>query len=267
MQSLEITKAHAEKFFDLHVPGTPLCLFNCWDVATAKAASKFGPAVATGSGAAAFAQGYDDGQNIPVEYVLGLAGRIAQSVDCPTTIDFEAGYTDDLELLSKYIVTLIESGVVGINLEDSTHGGSGGLASIESHLRKIESIRRTAEGLGVRFFINARSDAYLLKIGDEKVCLQETLLRGAQYKEAGASGLFVPFLYDLKSISEIVETVSLPLNILGSSKAPAIADLSDVGVARVSLGGWGYEVAMAAFSKQAKIFSDSKAYPIVDQIV
>lgn len=266
MPTLEITRQRADVFAELHVRGKPLCLFNCHDVASAQAAAKFGPAVATGSGAAAFAQGYDDGQKIPVDYVLGLASRIAASVDCPTTIDFEAGYTEDLDEIADHIRALINAGIVGINLEDSLHDGQKGLAELDAQIAKIERVRQIANEMGVNFFINARSDAYIHGIGDADTCLEETLRRGAAYAQAGASGLFVPFLVDLEAIAAIADQISLPLNILGFSKAPSVSELANAGVSRISLGGWGFEVAMAAFSKQAKIFAETGAYPSVEAI-
>ncbi len=251
----------AKAFADLHKAGDPLVLFNCWDVATAKASAAAFPAIATSSGAVAYAQGYEDGELIPLDFVLSLTARIATAVDCPVSIDLEAGYSDDPDDVARTVETLIENGIVGINLEDSLSNGQRGLIDPEVHANKIAAIRKTADRVGVPFFINARSDAFLLNIGDPQTCLDETLKREAAYSAAGASGLFVPFLFDLDIIKDIAARISLPLNVLATPKAAPIAALAKAGVSRVSLGGWPFEVAMGSFGAAAGTLAKTREYP------
>ena len=82
----------AKSFAELHRPGTPLLLYNIWDAGGAKALAEAGaPAVATGSWSLAAAQGYSDGQAIPLDLVLQIVARIAATVEVPLTVDFEGG--------------------------------------------------------------------------------------------------------------------------------------------------------------------------------
>ena len=261
MADLDTTARNAKRFADLHKAGDPLLLFNCWDVVTAKAAAKISPAIATGSAAVAFAQGYDDGQKIPLDYVMKLTKAMVDAVDCPVSVDFEAGYADSVNQLKVNVSRLIENGVVGINYEDSLANGKRGMVDILENTKRIEAIREAADKLGVALFINARTDAYLLNIGDAATCLSQTLERARHYQDAGASGIFVPFLNDRDQIGEIADTITLPLNVLGGSKAPSVAELSELGVARISLGGWPMEVALKAFSESAKAFTENGKYP------
>src|SRR3954471_21620885 len=90
-----------ETFAALHVPGDPLVLFNAWDAGSAEAVAKSGAkAIASGSASVAMANGFGDGQEVPLEFALANAARIARAVDLPVTIDFEGGYADDRDGLT-----------------------------------------------------------------------------------------------------------------------------------------------------------------------
>src|SRR5690349_1537045 len=111
-------------FAKLHVKGDPLVLFNAWDAGTAKAVSEAGAkAIATGSWAVAAANGYTDGEIIPLEEVLANLRRIVRSVDLPISLDFESGYSRSPDELSANTARVIEAGAIGINFEDQIIGG------------------------------------------------------------------------------------------------------------------------------------------------
>ncbi|HET9398748.1 MAG TPA: isocitrate lyase/phosphoenolpyruvate mutase family protein, partial [Sphingomicrobium sp.] len=85
-----------EDFARLHVSGDPLVLFNAWDAGSAQAVAKAGArAIATGSASVAMANGFGDGQQVPMEFALANARRIVEAVDLPVTVDFEGAYSDD----------------------------------------------------------------------------------------------------------------------------------------------------------------------------
>src|ERR1700719_4036098 len=109
----------AKRFAELHVKGAPLLLYNAWDAGSAKSIRDAGsPAIATSSWAVAEAQGYRDGEAIPIMLVEQIVARIASTVDAPVTVDFEGGYSEDDGNLAKNVSRLLELGVVGINFED-----------------------------------------------------------------------------------------------------------------------------------------------------
>src|ERR1700694_469315 len=63
----------AARFSELHVKGAPLLLYNAWDAGTAKSILDAGAkAIATSSWAVAEAQGYRDGESIPITFVTGM---------------------------------------------------------------------------------------------------------------------------------------------------------------------------------------------------
>ncbi len=104
----------AEMFRSLHVPHDPIILYNIWDAGSAKAVVRAGAkAIATGSWSVAAAQGYDDGEELPLDDALAVVGRILQSVECPVTVDFEGGYATDPDTLGQNVRRLLALGVIG----------------------------------------------------------------------------------------------------------------------------------------------------------
>lgn len=235
----------ANLFGQLHVSGTPLVLYNAWDAGSAKAIVDAGAAaVATGSWAVAAAQGYDDGENIPAEFVEQIVARIVATIDVPLSVDFEGGYTDDDPTLAQNISRLLDLGVVGINFEDRVVGGPG-FYDIDRQARRIATIRDTAERSSVPLFINARTDLFLGGRDNPAASMDAALDRARAYAAAGASGFFVPGLRDDALIGRICEDAPLPVNVMVMEGVSPTARLSTLGVARVSYGPLPYLRAMA----------------------
>src|SRR5467141_4745926 len=86
----------AKRFGELHAKGKPLLLYNAWDAGSAKSILAAGAkAIATSSWSVAEAQGYRDGEAIPIEFAEQITARIAATVDAPVTADIEGGYSED----------------------------------------------------------------------------------------------------------------------------------------------------------------------------
>src|SRR6195256_6365663 len=112
-------KQKAQQFAKLHVEGEPLILYNAWDAGSAKAIVESGAkAVATSSWSVAEAQGYRDGESIPLAFVEQIAARIAATVELPVTVDFEGGYSEAEAGLGRNIARVLDLGIVGGNFED-----------------------------------------------------------------------------------------------------------------------------------------------------
>src|SRR5215212_5032334 len=109
----------AKQFYDLHHSGKLLILPNIWDCLGAMLLEDLSyPAIATASASIAFTNGYDDGENIPFDVLLTLLKKIVSSVNVPVTADLESGYAENDIRLQENIKKLIDTGVVGINIED-----------------------------------------------------------------------------------------------------------------------------------------------------
>jgi len=231
-------KERAETFQRLHIKGDPLTLFNIWDAGSAKAVADAGAkAIATGSHSVAEANGYGDGQKLPLEIAIQNIERVVNAVDVPVTLDFEGGYATDVDTLKANIRRVIAAGAVGINFEDQIVGGEG-LYSIADQSKRIAAIREAADSVGVPLFINARTDVFLKArpgpFTDEH--LAEVIDRAAAYAAAGASGLFAPGLTDGETISELCGRSPLPVNIMVLPGTPSNKEMAALGVARISYG-------------------------------
>ncbi len=243
----------ARAFAALHQPGTPLVLYNCWDAGSGAAIAKGGaPALATGSWSVAAAQGYADGEAMPLDTLLQIASRITATSDVPVSLDFEGGYAVETDALSKNIAEVLATGVIGINFEDRVVQSSG-LYDIDTQTTRIAAIRAEADAHDVPLFINARTDLFLQsKPEDHGQHLDAAITRGKAYAEAGASGFFIPGLSDPDMVRAVCTAVSLPVNAMCLDITADVAPLAATGVARISFGPAPYRAAMKALTQQAE---------------
>lgn len=243
-----------DDFRALHVPGDPLVLFNIWDAGSTRAVAQAGAkAIATGSFGVAEANGLRDGETVPLELALDTLRRIVSVTDLPVSIDLEAGYGDTPDDVARSVEAAREAGAAGINMEDRLPG--------EKELVPVtDASKRIAAAAGAGIFVNARTDVYLgMKPEAIGLDLVEAVLERARaYADAGASGLFVPFLGHHPSINAICEGSPLPVNVLWGPGRGTPAELAALGVARISFGHGPWAAAMAWLGEQAKsVFSGS----------
>jgi 2-methylisocitrate lyase-like PEP mutase family enzyme len=222
-------------FADLHNPHEPLLIANVWDAASAVAAQEAGyQALGTSSAAIASTLGYEDGQGMPFDELFYMVTRILAVSKLPLSVDMEAGYGDSAEEIAANLRRLAETGVAGVNLEDSrVINGVRQLDDASDFSRILSTVCDALRSENCRLFLNIRTDTYLL---GHKDALQETILRGQRYKAAGADGLFVPCLTSEKDISLIAEATGLPLNVMCMPDLPSFDRLKRAGVSRISMG-------------------------------
>ena len=238
-------------FAALHQPGDPVILYNAWDAGSARAVAGAGAkAIATGSWSVAAAQGFADGEDLPLDLALATATRIAGVVDLPVTIDFEGGYAVAPEALAENFARLAHTGAIGCNFEDRVVEGEG-LHPIDAQIVRLKAARR---GIGEDFFLNARTDIFLQAPPDthDEAKADAAIARGLAYAEAGANGFFVPGLVDLDLLAKVCAAVPLPVNFMAFPGAPDTHAVAEAGVARVSYGPNPYRMAMAALAAAAQ---------------
>lgn len=238
-----------QTFAALHVPGDPVVLYNIWDVGSALAVIRAGAkALATGSHPVADANGWPDGQQVPIDFAFANAKRIADAAEVPLTVDFESAYSVDPGLGAANVVRLAATGAIGCNFEDQVIGGEG-LHPLKLQAQRIEAIRKA---VGDAFFINARTDLYLKTQGYDSALVDAVIERGKAFADAGASGFFVPRLADSRQIERIVRDVPLPLNVIAFPGAPAKKEWASAGVARISHGPFPHRALMAKLEEMAR---------------
>lgn len=244
----------AEQFASLHKKGDPVVLFNIWDAGSAAAVAEGGArAIATGSAPVAMAQGFSDGQNIPMDFALDNAKRIVDAVDLPVTLDFEGGYAADVLGIASNVQQALQTGVVGFNFEDQIVGTKD-LYDIETQAARVAAMREGCDAAGIPAFINARTDIFLKAAPDthDAAMLDDTIARAKAFADAGASGFFAPGLKDEAMIESLCAATDLPVNIIALPGTPDTPRLAELGVARVSYGPVPYRQMVKWLTEQAR---------------
>jgi 2-methylisocitrate lyase-like PEP mutase family enzyme len=238
-----------ETFAAQHVPGDPVILYNIWDVGSAHAVVAAGAkALATGSHPVADANGWPDGQQVPLDFALANARRIVDAVELPVTIDFESAYSADPHEGAANVSRLKGTGAVGCNFEDQVVGGEG-LHPLDLQVKRIAAIR---QAVGDDFFVNARTDLFLKTQTYDDALIEQVIERGKAFADAGASGFFVPRLSDPRQIERVVREVPLPLNVIAFPGAPDKKVWADAGVARISHGPFPHRALMKQLTEMAR---------------
>jgi 2-methylisocitrate lyase-like PEP mutase family enzyme len=247
-----------------------LLLPNAWDAGSARLMESLGAkAVATTSAGVAWTHGYPDGDSLPVRLLVSTVATISRAIRVPLTIDVEGGYSDDPAAVEETVAKVVEAGAVGINIEDGGHAP-------DLLCLKIERALRAGNHFGIDLFVNARTDVYLRSLAPEGKRVKETLSRARLYRDAGASGIFVPGLREPGEIRAVAADAGLPLNVMAWPGLPAAAELAQLGVRRLSAGSgiaqalWGKAAALAAdFLKSGKsepLGEGAMAYPAINAL-
>lgn len=227
----------AERFRKLHGGPRILALPNVWDAASARILEEAGyPAIATSSAAVAFSLGYPDGQRISREQMLEVVARIAHAVRVPVTADMESGYGTTVKDMVETARAVVAAEAIGMNLEDVTGDDGSSHVDLALQVEKIRAIKDTSASQGVPLVLNARTDIYLMPIGEEATRFERAVERLRAYRKAGADCLFAPGVSDRDTIAKLVKAIGAPLNILMSTGCPSLAELEKIGVARASAG-------------------------------
>jgi 2-methylisocitrate lyase-like PEP mutase family enzyme len=229
-------KQLAETFRQAHRPPPLLLLPNAWDAMSARQfeAAGFG-AVATTSGGVAWSLGFPDGESAPWPEVVAATERIVRAVRVPVTADIEAGYGETPDQVGKRITEILQTGVVGFNIEDGTTSPDQPVRSIEDASARIRAARVAAIAAGLPAVINARVDLYIKNVGDPASRFAETVRRGKAYLAAGADCIYPFGLADVDIIERLVKALDhAPVNIVARPDTP-MAALERIGVARISI--------------------------------
>lgn len=244
-----------ETFSQLHYSDEPLVMGNVWDVASAKVFEELGfKAIATSSAAIANSMGYEDGQNMPFGLLLETVQRIKKSISIPLSVDMERGYANTIPGIIQNIEKLHEAGVIGINIEDSLKDSR--LRSVESFQKLISCIANHLSRKNMQLFINARTDAFLLKLPN---AIDETVLRANAYEAAGANGLFIPFITSITDIKKVVAVTSLPVSVFFCKGLPDFKTLAGAGVKRISMGMALYNAVKKDLQKRIEMIQQSQS--------
>ena len=259
--NLQSQKEKAEVLLSLHTNGKLLVLPNVWNPIGARILEKTGfPAVATASAAISASLGYQDGEKIKRATAIDLIGRIARSVDVPVTADIETGYGESLSELEVTAQQVVESGAVGVNIEDGLEWG-GGLRTVEDQCQRISAFRKVAERCGVRLVINARTDSFVSSsFTSKEEAMEEAVKRAQAFSEAGADCFYPIGPGDETTVRVLRDRIPSPINILVSPTAAPLDVMQDIGVNRVSFGPYIFRSCTRRFEDIASVLLTTGDY-------
>ncbi|WP_431709762.1 isocitrate lyase/PEP mutase family protein [Glutamicibacter uratoxydans] len=230
--------SRAREFAQAHESGNILVLPTVWDTWSAKLAVDAGfSGLTIGSHPVADAIGSADGERMDFDEYLKTSKRIIDAVHVPVSVDVESGYgLPAAELMSK----LLEIGAVGANIEDVVHSEGKRVRERNEHADYIAAARDAADHAGVEFVINGRTDA--VKLGTEVFAdpLGEAAERIRLMEQAGARLVYPVGLTTAAQITQLVESVTVPLNVTAhpvhGHGAGGLSELTALGVRRVTFG-------------------------------
>jgi len=188
-----------------------------------------------------------DGEKIKLSTHLEIIERIVKSVDIPVTADIERGYSSDIKILRDSINKVIDTGVAGINIEDSMEE-EGLLRNIEEQCERISTVREVAEERGLHLVINARIDCFLS--GNDKPATEviaQVIKRAGEYLNAGADLVYPVGVLNLETITTLRKEISSPINILSSHRTIQLRTMQEIGINRVTFGPFVFRSALKKF--------------------
>ncbi len=258
----------ASEFLRFHTDQEVLVLLNSWDPGSSRLIEACGfKAIGTTSMGVSASLGYPDCQAIPFAEMVEAIKRIVDKVNIPVTADIEGGYGESIDEIVESTKSILLTGIVGINIEDS-YNLSPKLVDLNEFCERITAIREMADSLKIHLVINTRTDVFITSSGSESNRLDESIVRGNKYREAGADCIFVPDVWQKEKIKTLVEEINAPINILsnptnGTGFPPSISELEEMGVARVSLGSSMMKSTLALTKKVSRELIEEGTYGVL----
>lgn len=253
-----------KQYRELHESGC-FVLPNPWDAGSAIYLERLGfKALATTSAGFAFSKGLPDGpQFVSRDLMLEHFREISAASSLPVNADFQNGYADDPEGVAESVRLCVATGVAGLSIEDSTGVNAKPIYDFDLAVERIKAARAAIDSVSVpgglatgssdpRVVLTARCEAYL--VGDSHP-LGTSLKRLVAFADAGADCLYAPGVSDTGEIEQIVTAVApKPVNILVSTNNCnlTVAQLADLGVRRISVGGALARAAWGGFARAAR---------------
>ena len=202
---------------------------NAWDVGSARILASMGfEAIATTSSGHAASLGRMD-QRVTLEELLSHVNALVRAVEVPVSVDAERCFADDADGVAITVEEIAATGAAGISIED--YDTRSGMDSLEVAVQRVKAAAGAARAAGM--VLTARAENHLYGVDD----IDDTIDRLVTYRDAGADVVYAPGLTDLGQIRRVVESTRAPVNVLALPTGPAVGELAEAGVRRVSTGG------------------------------
>jgi 2-methylisocitrate lyase-like PEP mutase family enzyme len=246
----------AARFLALHGGPAPLLMPNPWDAGSARLLASLGfEALATTSSGFAATLGRLDG-SVDREEALVHASSIVAATELPVSADLENCFADDPAGVATTVRLALDTGLAGCSVEDFGRRPDARIYDAGLAAERVAAAAEAAHAGPVHLVITARAENHIRGHPD----LADTIARLQSYQEAGADVLFAPGVIDLDDVRQLVASVDRPVNVLPGPGAPSVAELGDVGVGRISVGGGFAFAALAAVVDAALELRDQGTY-------
>ena len=222
-----------ERFHELHAAGC-FVIPNPWDVGSARVLEQLGfPALATTSSGFAWSLGRAD-NHVTLEEALAHFRSVAHAVGIPVNGDFEGGFAVDPDGVARNVGLALQTGISGVSIEDSTGRDADPLFDFALAVERVRAARAAIDDSGTRVLLTGRSEGFIVGRPD----LNETIRRLTAYADAGADCLYAPGIKSREDIAAVVNAVApKAVNVLVGSDFTTVAELAELGVRRISVGG------------------------------
>jgi methylisocitrate lyase len=255
--------ARVERFRQLHRSGC-FVIPNPWDGGSARVLEQLGfPALATTSSGFAWTMGRPD-NHVSLEEALAHFRSISGAVSVPVNADFEGGFAVEPETVAKNVILAARTGVAGLSIEDSTGNAADPLYEFDLAVGRIEAARTAIDETGSGVLLTARCEAFLVGRPD----LAETIRRLKAFADAGADCLYAPALRKISDIRAVVEAVApKPVNALVAADFTTVAELTSIGVRRISVGGALARTAWSGFLAAAREIAENGTFSALGRAI
>jgi 2-methylisocitrate lyase-like PEP mutase family enzyme len=245
-------------FRALHQRDTACIIPNPWDIGTARILAQLGfEALATTSMGYAFSVGQLD-NSVDRDRMLKHISEIAAATHLPVSADLQNGWGDEPESAAETIRLAAQAGAVGGSIEDATGRDNDPIYSLQHSADRVRAAAEMVHALPFTFTLTARAENYLLGRPD----LKDTIARLQAYQEAGADVLYAPGLATKEDIAAVVSSVDRPVNVVMGLQGVqlSLAELSTMGVKRISVGSALNRTALGAFLRAAREMHDQGTF-------
>jgi 2-methylisocitrate lyase-like PEP mutase family enzyme len=250
-------------FRALHTRDHAFIIPNPWDVGTARLLAYLGfEALATTSAGYAFSVGQQD-NTIGRPEMMAHVSAIASATDLPVSADLENGFGDSPQIVAETVRLAAAAGLAGCSIEDMSRQRL--IYKFEHAVERVQAAAEAVRSLSFAFTLTARAENYLVGQPD----LGDTIKRLQAYQEAGADVLYAPGLSTKDDIAAVVKSVDRPVNVVMGLQGVqlSLAELSAMGVKRVSVGGALSRAALGAFLRAAREMKERGTFTFAEQAI
>lgn len=254
-----------KNFRALHERDSAFIIPNPWNVGTAVLLAHLGfEALATTSAGYAFSVGQRD-NTIDRDRMMKHVAEIVSATDLPVSADLENGFGDSPETVAETIRLAAAVGLVGCLIEDKSQQTDNPIYEFEYAVERVRAAAEAIRDLPFTFTLTGRCENYLVGRPD----IKDTIKRLQAYQEAGADVLYAPGLTSREDIVSVVSSVDRPVNVVMGLQGVqlSLAELSEIGVKRISVGSALSRAALGAFLRAAKEMKEQGTFTFADEAV